>query len=194
MFSVLSRFAQSMSDMNMSYDTSYSTSTNSATGAIFGFGVIIAIIIIILVSYLFFGFCLMKIFKKAGRQDAWAGFVPFYNMYVYFEIAGRPGWWVFLGLIPLVGGIISVITSILGSIDLAKSFGKEVGFGILLAILPIIGYPMLAFGGAQYQGPAGSEGQNRGQLPPQAPIQPPTPPQPPVSPQPPTPPQPPVVQ
>ena len=72
-----------------------------------------------------------------------------------------------------------MVTSIIASLDMAKSFGKEVGYGILLALLPIIGYPMLAFGNAQYQGPAGPEGQGGANTPPQPPVQ----PQPPVEPQ-----------
>jgi hypothetical protein len=37
---------------------------------------------------------------------------------------------------------------------LAKSFGKGVGFGLGLAFLGIIFFPILGFGSAQYQGPA----------------------------------------
>ena len=44
-------------------------------------------------------------------------------------------------------------------IDLAKSFGKGVGFGIGLLLLAVIFFPILGFGSAQYQGPtAGSTG------------------------------------
>ena len=39
-------------------------------------------------------------------------------------------------------------------IDLAKSFGKGVGFGIGLFLLGVIFFPILGFGSAQYQGPA----------------------------------------
>jgi hypothetical protein len=35
---------------------------------------------------------------------------------------------------------------------MAKSFGKGVGFGIGLALLGIIFWPILGFGSAQYQG------------------------------------------
>ena len=56
-------------------------------------------------------------------------------------------------LIPLVNFIIAIILLI----DLAKSFGKGVGFGIGLLLLPFIFFPILGFGSAQYQGPtAGS--------------------------------------
>jgi len=40
---------------------------------------------------------------------------------------------------------------------MAKSFGKGVGFGIGLALLGIIFWPILGFGSAQYQGPSASQ-------------------------------------
>lgn len=90
-----------------------------------------------------------KIFSKAG-QPGWASIIPIYNLYIWCKMVGRPGWWVLLMLIPFVNFIIAIILCI----DLAKSFGKGVGFGIGLAFLGIIFLPILAFGSAQYQGPA----------------------------------------
>jgi hypothetical protein len=60
----------------------------------------------------------------------------------------RPGWWLILMLIPLVNFIILIILDI----DVAKNFGKGVGFGIGLILLPFIFFPILGFGSAQYQG------------------------------------------
>ena len=90
-----------------------------------------------------------KIFTKAG-QPGWASIIPIYNWYVLCKIVGRPGWWVILLLIPFVNFIIGIILCI----DLAKSFGKGVGFGIGLILLSLIFFPILGFGSAQYQGPA----------------------------------------
>ena len=53
-------------------------------------------------------------------------------------------------LIPFVTFIITIILCI----DLAKSFGKGVGFGLGLVFLGIIFFPILGFGSAQYQGPS----------------------------------------
>ena len=93
-----------------------------------------------------------KIFTKAG-QPGWACIIPIYNLYVWCKIVGRPWWWLLLMLIPFVNFIIAIILLI----DLAKSFGKGVGFGIGLLLLPFIFFPILGFGSAQYQGPtAGS--------------------------------------
>src|SRR5438552_10285591 len=90
-----------------------------------------------------------KVFTKAG-QPGWASIIPIYNLYIWCKIVGRPWWWILLMLIPFVNFIILIILVI----DLAKSFGKGVGFGIGLLLLPIIFFPILGFGSAQYQGPA----------------------------------------
>ena len=90
-----------------------------------------------------------KVFTKAG-QPGWASLIPIYNLYLLCRIAGRPGWWLLLMLIPLVNIIILIILCI----DVAKSFGNGVGFGLGLAILGFIFWPILGFGSAQYQGPS----------------------------------------
>ncbi|WP_330272626.1 DUF5684 domain-containing protein [Lentzea sp. NBC_00516] len=96
-----------------------------------------------------------KTFTKAG-QPGWAAIIPIYNIYVLLKVAGRPGWWLVLLLIPIVNIVILAIVSI----DVAKSFGKDTVFGVVgLWLFSIIGYAILAFGGAQYHGPAALAGQ-----------------------------------
>ena len=90
-----------------------------------------------------------KLFTKAG-QPGWAAIVPIYSAIVLLKIVGRPAWWIVLFLIPIV----SLVAAILVSIDLARSFGKGTGFGIGILLLGFIFVPMLAFGSAQYKGPA----------------------------------------
>jgi hypothetical protein len=107
-------------------------------------GLLIALLLIV---------AMWKVFTKAG-QPGWASIIPIYNLYVWCKIVGRPGWWIILLLIPFVNIIVGIILCI----DMAKSFGKGVGFGIGLALLGIIFWPILGFGSAQYQGPAASAG------------------------------------
>jgi len=90
---------------------------------------------------------LWKVFAKAG-QPGWGIFIPIYNIYLLMKIAGRPGWWLILMFIPIV----SIVVAIIVAIDVAKNFGKETGFGIGLALLGPIFYPILGFGSAQYVG------------------------------------------
>lgn len=94
-----------------------------------------------------------RLFVKAG-EPGWAAIVPIYNYYVLLKIVGRPAWWLILLFIPFV----SLIPAFLVPIDLAKSFGKGIGFALLILFVPVIGYPLLAFGDADYLGPAASSG------------------------------------
>ncbi|HTW96024.1 MAG TPA: DUF5684 domain-containing protein [Tepidisphaeraceae bacterium] len=86
-------------------------------------------------------------FEKAGKPG-WAAVIPIYNIIVLLQIAGRPLWWFILFLIPIVNLVIAIIVGI----DIAKRFGKGTGFGVGLALLGFIFYPILGFGSAQYQG------------------------------------------
>jgi uncharacterized membrane protein YhaH (DUF805 family) len=90
-----------------------------------------------------------KVFTKAGKAG-WLVLIPIVNIYQLLKIAGRPGWWLILFIIPLVNLIISILVSM----DIAKSFGKGAGFGLGLAFLGPIFYPILGFGSATYKGPA----------------------------------------
>jgi hypothetical protein len=89
-----------------------------------------------------------KVFVKAGHPG-WAAIIPIYNIYILTQIAGRPWWWLLLFLIPFV----NLVAAIVIGVDVAKSFGKGTGFGVGLALLGFIFYPILGFGSAQYQGP-----------------------------------------
>jgi uncharacterized membrane protein YhaH (DUF805 family) len=88
-----------------------------------------------------------KVFVKAGKPG-WACLVPFYNLWVLVEIAGKPALWFVLCLIPFVNLIIFILLSI----EIAKKFGKGTGFGIGLGLLSPIFFPILGFGDARYQG------------------------------------------
>lgn len=90
-----------------------------------------------------------KMFAKAG-QPGWAAIVPFYNAYILCKIVGRPDWWFILLFIPVV----NIIFGIIVSVDLAKSFGKDVAFAVGIIFLGFIFIPILGFGKAEYQGPA----------------------------------------
>jgi Family of unknown function (DUF5684) len=84
-------------------------------------------------------------FVKAGKPG-WASIIPIYNVIVLLEIADKPLWWILLYLVPLV----NIVVEILVSIDVARNFGKGTGFGLGLAFLPVVFYPILGFGDARY--------------------------------------------
>jgi hypothetical protein len=88
-----------------------------------------------------------KVFTKAGKPG-WAILVPIYNIIILLEIAGKPWWWIFLFMIPVVNFVIMIMVYI----EIAKAFGKSSGFAIGLLFFSIIFWPILAFGDAQYVG------------------------------------------
>ena len=91
------------------------------------------------------------VFAKAGKPG-WASIVPIYNVIILLEMAGKPVWWIVLMFIPAV----NIVVLVLVALSLANAFGKGGGFAVGLVFLPIIFYPILAFGDAQYKAPAGA--------------------------------------
>lgn len=88
------------------------------------------------------------IFAKAGKPG-WAALIPIYNVYVLLKIVGRPAWWLLLFLIPVV----DILVYVLVTYELARSFGRGIGYTILMVLVHPVGQFMLAFGKAKYQGP-----------------------------------------
>lgn len=109
-------------------------------------GVSIVALLVGLVLTVFMIVAMWKVYEKAG-EPGWASIIPIYNLIVLLKIAGRPLWWVILLIIPIV----NVVITILVSIDIAKHFGKGAGFGLGLAFLSFIFYPILGFGEASYR-------------------------------------------
>ena len=128
--------------MNESYyaGTSYGVSTTSGlTGAIAAMGLFfwilsMALSILMIVS-------LWKIFKKAGKPG-WASIIPIYNIYIMCEIAEKEWWYVLLSCVPFAN-IYAMIVLYNG---MAKRFGKSGGFVAGMILLPVIFFPILAFG------------------------------------------------
>jgi hypothetical protein len=82
-----------------------------------------------------------RVFERAGHPG-WMAIIPILNLYVLCKVAGKPGWFLLLYLIPIVNIIISFVVAF----GVAERFRRGAGFGIGLALLPFIFYPILAFG------------------------------------------------
>jgi uncharacterized membrane protein YhaH (DUF805 family) len=109
-----------------------------------GFGsVIFALISIALIIFLIAS--LWKVFTKAGKPG-WFCLIPFFNLFVMVQIAGRPWWWFLLFFVPIINMIVSIIIPF----DMAKRFGKGIGFGFGLLFLSFIFYPIIAFDDSVY--------------------------------------------
>ena len=112
-----------------------------------GFGIIAGIIALILGIIMIVSW--WKIFVKAGKPG-WAALIPIYNLWVLYEIVGLPGWVALLAFIPVIGAFIVFVMNIIAAVRLPEYFGKQPAFALGLIFLPIIFYPMLAFGPCEY--------------------------------------------
>lgn len=154
----------------MTYNYNYEPT--GAEGIIAG---LLAVLGIVIVVGLIVGIILIiarwKIFTKAG-EEGWKAIIPVYGDMVLCKIAGVWEWYplailgisfvvgMISGLAEGVGSLLSLAAyaasiyyTVIISISVAQSFGKDTGFGIGLMFLNIIFYPILGFGKAEYVGP-----------------------------------------
>ncbi|MBK8613541.1 MAG: signal peptidase I [Flavobacteriales bacterium] len=105
--------------------------------------------------------CLWKLFVKAGRK-AWEGFVPFYNLYVWNQIIGKPWYWLILLLVPGINLLMFIIMNV----NLSIVFGeREFKQHLKAAFLPWLVIPQLAYQEKYtYVGPIAHEKRHRGLL------------------------------
>jgi Family of unknown function (DUF5684) len=113
--------------------------TSGGGGGGFGLLIWLALMVAVIVG------C-WKMFEKAG-QPGWGVLIPIFNAYLLIKVAGRPGWWLLLLFIPLVNVVVGIIITV----DVARNFGKGIGFALGLIFLGFIFYPILGFGDAQYR-------------------------------------------
>ncbi|MCB1257676.1 MAG: hypothetical protein KDB26_11250 [Microthrixaceae bacterium] len=112
------------------------------------FAAVMSWVIIGLVIVILYVVGLWSLFKKMG-QPGWVGIVPVLDTYVIYKLAGRDWWWLLLLLVPCL----SFIVAWMMASDLAKLFGKDIGWTLLLFFFFPIGAMILAYGDSTYVGP-----------------------------------------
>ena len=116
--------------------------TQCGNGYSGGFAFLIALVVGV-----FMVAAMWRVFTKAG-QPGWGVLIPFYNVVLMLRIAGKPGWWLIFFFIP----VINLVVQIVMTIDIARNFGRSGWFAAGLIFLPIIFFPILAFGESVYIG------------------------------------------
>lgn len=111
----------------------------------FIFAALLILLFLSIPLIIFFVVCQWKLFTKAG-VEGWKSLVPIYNLYIQLQITKDPTIWLLYFFIPIVN-IYFVIKHIH---HFSLAFGKNTGFTIGLILLPIVFFPILAFGNAQY--------------------------------------------
>ena len=139
-------------------------------------GILMFMVVIIIISLVIAILKLIgtwKMLTKAG-ESGWKSLIPFYNQWTLCKVAGISPYWVLEMIIvsmlnavlngilgsPVISVILSLIVYantiyfwVILSISLAKSFGKDTGFGVATVFFSFITYPMMGMGSATYAGP-----------------------------------------
>ena len=108
-----------------------------------GGGVVLMLLYFVFLVLLLASF--WKIYSKAG-QPGWACIVPIYNIIVLLEVVKKPIWWFLLLMIPFVNIVIYLIIYH----RLSVAYGKGGGFTAGLILLPVVFFPILGLGSAEY--------------------------------------------
>ncbi|WP_024615441.1 DUF5684 domain-containing protein [Clostridium sp. Ade.TY] len=118
------------------YDTLY------ATGSI-TFGIIVYAVI-----YLIEVYPLYVMAKKADLNNPWVMFIPVFNMFKLYHLAGLSYWYILLTLIPFIGWIIPIIVLY----KVFRNFDVGIFGSILGVIFSFIGFWYLALSSKQFIG------------------------------------------
>ena len=153
----------------------YSTAGAGVAGGLIA-GILMFMVVIIIISLVIAILKLIgtwKMLTKAG-ESGWKSLIPFYNQWTLCKVAGISPYWVLEIIVVsmintvlngilgsnVISGILSLIVYantiyfwVILSISLAKSFGKDTGFGVATVFFSFITYPMMGMGSATYVGP-----------------------------------------
>lgn len=122
------------------YDYSYMAEPATAGFSMVYTVILLAIAVLSIIA-------LWKIFVKAG-EEGWKAIIPFYNSYILYKLTWGNGFFFLLSLIPCVGFVFGIITSV----KLAKAFGKSTAFAVGLIFLGPIFQLILGFDSSEYKG------------------------------------------
>lgn len=107
-------------------------------------GTVVLLFQIALVGVQFAG--MWAVFSKAGHAG-WKAIIPIYNLYVMLQIGENRWWWLLLLVVPVVN--LYAVYKIHAGV--AQAFGRGIGFGLGLAFLGIVFFPLVGFGDYQYR-------------------------------------------
>jgi hypothetical protein len=120
------------------------------TGLMAGLGMVFLVIGIAV--YLYACLCIFIIAKKLDVPAPWTAWIPLVQLWTIVSSAGKPGWWVILFIVPIVGTIVYFYLWICITENLGKN--KWLGLLMLLPVINLIFMGMLAFSKTETRGGA----------------------------------------
>lgn len=106
---------------------------------------IVLTVVLSVAIFVYYSYTASLIFGKAGVKP-WQGWVPFLNTWRLFQLGGLQGWWIFVGLIPVVGHLTYLILYYVAQYRVGRAFGKGGAFVLLAILLSPVWFGVLAWG------------------------------------------------
>lgn len=104
---------------------------------------IVPTLLIGLAVYVYYAVSLMTIAGKTETENGWMAWVPILNILLMCRVAGRPGWWLLLMLVPFVNIVVTIVLWM--GIAEARGFASWWGVMMIVPFVSIIVPGYLAF-------------------------------------------------
>lgn len=132
----------------MNYPDNYNPSMTAALGAFYTiFGVIELVFLV--AGYVISSWFTGRVFAKTGIPQ-WKGWVPFYNIWVFLELGGQPGWLAVLAWIPGVN-LVTTVFSCIAAYRIGLGFGKQGAWVVLYIFVSIVWLGIVAFDRSRWE-------------------------------------------
>jgi hypothetical protein len=92
------------------------------------------VFIFVVAIYVFSAICLKRIAEKiTPAERSWFAGIPIAKFLLTGWLAGKPGWWTVLMLIPIV----NIVVAVMVWLKVAKACGKPAWLGVIVVLVPI---------------------------------------------------------
>ena len=95
---------------------------------------------LLLLLYIYLSLSLHVIAKKTSITPGWLAWIPIINISLMCKIAGRPGWWFWLFLVPFV----NIVVAVMVWMGISKARNKADWLGLLL-LVPVVNLILLGY-------------------------------------------------
>lgn len=103
---------------------------------LFGGGAIFFTLTFGLASYIYSSLTLQKVADRLGEKNTWYAWVPILRRILFFKMGNQNPFLILLGLIPIIGGIVLRIISIIATCNICEKRGHDKLLG-LLSLIPL---------------------------------------------------------
>ena len=92
---------------------------------------------------LFYAICLQRLAERSSTPDDWMAYFPLLHLYLFCQVAGRPGWWIILLFVPVV----NIVVDMLMWASIAAARGHRAWLGLLSPLgMAFLGGMLFGFG------------------------------------------------